>query len=127
MGSNPIRSTPSKPPPGIIWWGFRALHGPLARGPTEALRRTLAQEWPRFVERREAEVAASTVDEHRWVYRTWIEPVLGHRKLGPKVNSRSQLPTVEAATVEDPGVVHMLRLQWSALDIVRYRRWRSHA
>lgn len=50
--------------------------------PTQALRRTLAQEWPRFVERRQAEVAPATVDKHRWAYRTWIEPVLGHRKLG---------------------------------------------
>jgi integrase len=57
------------------------LGQPLA-SPTQALRRTLAQEWPRFLERREAEVAASTVDKHRWAYRGWIEPVLGHRKLG---------------------------------------------
>ena len=49
---------------------------------TDTLRRTFAQEWPRFVERRQVEVAPSTVNKHRWVYRTWIEPVLGHRKLG---------------------------------------------
>lgn len=57
------------------------LGRPLATS-TDTLRRTLTQEWPRFVERREAEVAPATVDKHRWVYRTWIEPSLGHRKLG---------------------------------------------
>ena len=57
------------------------LGRPLAT-PTQALRRTLAQEWPRFIERRTAEVARSTIDKHQWVYRVWIEPVLGNRKLG---------------------------------------------
>ena len=57
------------------------LGRPLAT-PTQALRRTLAQEWPRFIERRTAEVARPTIDKHQWVYRVWIEPVLGNRKLG---------------------------------------------
>jgi len=50
--------------------------------PTQALRRAFAQEWPRFIERRKAEVGPSTVDKHEGVYRVWIEPVLGNRKLG---------------------------------------------
>lgn len=57
------------------------LGRPLATS-TQALRRTFAQEWPRFIERRKAEVGPSTVDKHEWVYRVWIEPVLGNRKLG---------------------------------------------
>lgn len=57
------------------------LGRPLAT-PTQALRRTLAQEWPRLIERRSTEVARSTIDKHEWVYRVWIEPVLGNRKLG---------------------------------------------
>ena len=57
------------------------LGRPLA-SPTQALRRTFAQEWPRFIERRKVEVGPSTVDKHEWVYRVWIEPVLGNRKLG---------------------------------------------
>ncbi len=49
---------------------------------TDALRRTLDQEWPRFVARRNSEASASTVDKHEWVYRAWIKQTLGHRKIG---------------------------------------------